>query len=99
MNQHARDCRRVILTATAWLDRAVKAAREIGDRVNEGAALGNLGRAYADGGETKRATAYHEQNLVVAREIGDRRGEGIAARQSRRCLCRPRQSPPRDRRR
>jgi tetratricopeptide (TPR) repeat protein len=53
-------------------------AREIGDRRGEGAALGNLGLAYKDLGEPRRAIEYHEQDLVIAREIGDRRGEGAA---------------------
>jgi tetratricopeptide (TPR) repeat protein len=61
-----------------WLERAAAAAREIGDRRGEGAALGNLGLAYEALGETRRAIEHHEQYLAIAREIGDRRGEGIA---------------------
>ncbi len=53
-------------------------AREIGDRRGEGAALGNLGNAYADLGEPRKAIEFYEQALVIAREIGDRRGEGNA---------------------
>ena len=52
--------------------------REIGDRRGEGTALGNLGAAYADLGETRRAIELYEQQLVIVREIGDRRGEGTA---------------------
>jgi tetratricopeptide (TPR) repeat protein len=62
----------------AWLERAVAAAQEIGDRRGEGAALGNLGTAYANVGETRRAIEHHEQYLAIAREIGDRLGEGNA---------------------
>jgi len=58
------------------LEAAAAAAREIGDRRNEGAHLGNLGLAYRDLGETRRAIAHYEQALKIAREIGDRRGEG-----------------------
>jgi tetratricopeptide (TPR) repeat protein len=54
------------------------AARRLGRRGAEGAALGNLGLAYADLGEYPRAIDYHEQALVISREIGDRRGEGNA---------------------
>jgi tetratricopeptide (TPR) repeat protein len=61
-----------------WLERAVTAAREIGDRHSEGNALGSLGLAYADLGETRRAIELYDQRLVIAREIGDRRGEGSA---------------------
>ena len=50
-------------------------AREIGDRQGEGAALGNLGLAYARLGEVQRAIGLYEQHLVIAREIGDRQGE------------------------
>jgi tetratricopeptide (TPR) repeat protein len=52
--------------------------REFGDRKGEGIALGNLGLAYADLGETKRAIEYYEQQLIIVRDLGDRRGEGIA---------------------
>ncbi|MDT5296717.1 MAG: hypothetical protein QOJ76_3597 [Acidobacteriota bacterium] len=40
--------------------------------------MGNLGLAYADLGETRRAIEFHEQHLAIAREIGDRGGEGNA---------------------
>ncbi|HQE92986.1 MAG TPA: tetratricopeptide repeat protein [Anaerolineae bacterium] len=59
-----------------WLEAALRAAREIGDRRGEGSDLNNLGLAYADLGDLHRAIEYHEQALVIAREIGDRRGEG-----------------------
>jgi tetratricopeptide (TPR) repeat protein len=54
--------------------------REIGDRRGEGNALGNLGNAYADLGETRKAIEFYEQQLIIVREIGDRRGEGNALR-------------------
>ncbi len=47
-------------------------------RRGEGNALGNLGNAYADLGEARRAIEFYKQRLVIAREIGDRRGEGNA---------------------
>jgi tetratricopeptide (TPR) repeat protein len=62
----------------AWLDAALAACRRLGDRGGEGAALGNLGLAWADLGEAKKATGFYEQQLVIAREIGDRGGEGNA---------------------
>jgi len=62
----------------AWLEAALTAARALGHREAEGVHLGNLGNAWADLGEPRRAIDYYEQRLVIAREIGDRRGEGAA---------------------
>jgi tetratricopeptide (TPR) repeat protein len=59
-----------------WLEAALSSAREIGDRRSEGAALGNLGLAYADLGEARKAIEYYEGYLKIAHEIGDRQGEG-----------------------
>ena len=61
-----------------WLTAAISSAREIGDRRGEGAALGNLGNAYAVLGDARKAIEFYEQHLGIAREIGDRRGEGNA---------------------
>ena len=61
-----------------WLDGAVAAAKRLNDRRAEGAHFGNLGNAYAELGETRRAIKFYEQRLEIAREIGDRRGEGNA---------------------
>jgi tetratricopeptide (TPR) repeat protein len=61
-----------------WLEIALAAARRLQHREGEGVALGNLGTAYKNLGETRRAIQFHEQHLAIAREIGDRRGEGIA---------------------
>jgi tetratricopeptide (TPR) repeat protein len=58
------------------LEAALAAARRQRDRGAEGARLGNLGLAYYDLGEVRRAIEYHELALVVLREIGFRRGEG-----------------------
>ncbi len=52
---------------------------EIDDRQGEGAALGNLGLAYTDLGEPRRAIEFFEQAIVIAREIGDRRNEAITS--------------------
>ena len=62
----------------AWLEVAVTAARAVGDKRAEGNALGNLGLAWADLGEPRKAIDYHEQDLAIRHEIGDRRGEGNA---------------------
>ena len=59
-----------------WLEASVSAARKSHKKANEGAALRNLGLAYADLGEARKAIEYHEQARVIDREIGDRCGEG-----------------------
>ncbi len=59
-----------------WREGALAAARQRGDRSHEAVHLGNLGLAYLDLGEPRRAIELYEQCLVIAREIGDRRGEG-----------------------
>jgi tetratricopeptide (TPR) repeat protein len=52
--------------------------REVGNRRGEGVALGNLGNAYADLGDTCKAIEFIDQQLLIAREIGNRRSEGNA---------------------
>ena len=59
-----------------WLEASAEAARKLGNRGDEGMALGNLGVAYAQLGEPRRAIKYFEQDLAIARETEDRRGEG-----------------------
>ncbi len=71
LRQHSREQIR-------WLEIQLAAARRLKQPDYEGAALGNLGSAYAGLGETRKAIEFYEQYLAIAREIGDRRGEGIA---------------------
>ncbi|HEV3038138.1 MAG TPA: tetratricopeptide repeat protein [Candidatus Angelobacter sp.] len=61
-----------------WLEPALAAARRLKDRAGEAAALGNLGLAYFDVGEYRRAIEYHEQRLQIDRDTGDRLGESRA---------------------
>jgi tetratricopeptide (TPR) repeat protein len=58
------------------LEAAVAAARRLGQRADEGTALGNLGVGFRRLGELARAIEYHEQALAIMRAIGDRRQEG-----------------------
>lgn len=58
-----------------WRETALKAAQRLGDRGKESSHLNNLGLAYADLGEFRRAVEFYEKDLAIAREIGDRRGE------------------------
>ncbi len=59
-----------------WLEAALAAARRVKNRAAEGVHVGNLGNAYADLGETRRAIEFYAQCLVIHREACDRRGEG-----------------------
>jgi len=58
-----------------WLEQALSAARESKDRTSEAYNLGNLGIAYADLGESRRAIECYESVLAIAREDGDRQSE------------------------
>jgi tetratricopeptide (TPR) repeat protein len=59
-------------------ERARSAAQCLNDQHAERRALNNLGLAYADVGETRKAIGYYQQALIIACEIGDREGEGNA---------------------
>ncbi len=59
-----------------WLETGLTAARSLKDPQAEGAHLGNLGNAYDDLGDARKAIEYHNQALVIDREIGNRQGEG-----------------------
>ncbi|HZI48784.1 MAG TPA: tetratricopeptide repeat protein [Pyrinomonadaceae bacterium] len=61
-----------------WLEIALAAARRLHDRQYEGAMLGNLGLAYKNLGEIRRAIQFCEEASLIEREIGDRRGEATA---------------------
>ncbi len=59
-----------------WAGAGLQAARLLENKEAEAAHLGNLGRAYADLGDARKAIQFYEEHLAIAREIGDRRGEG-----------------------
>jgi tetratricopeptide (TPR) repeat protein len=60
----------------AWLESQLRAARIVKHREAEGVALGNLGIAYKDLGDARKAIEFYELALVIVREIGKRRAEG-----------------------
>ena len=62
----------------ALMESYLRAARYVNDRQKEGWALGNLGIAYKNLGDMRKAIGCQEPALVIARETGDRRGEGNA---------------------
>ena len=59
-----------------WLKAALAAARRLKSRADEGMHLCNLGNAYNDLGEARRAIEFHKQALAISREVGDRHREG-----------------------
>ena len=61
-----------------WLKDALNAAKFLERKDAQGTHLSNLGLAYADLGDAKKAIEFYEQSLVISREISDRRGEGAA---------------------
>jgi tetratricopeptide (TPR) repeat protein len=73
---HILDLRQHPRERIRWLEAALAAARQIGDRRGEGNTLGHLGVAYKNLSEVRKAIQFYEQALVIARELGDRRGEG-----------------------
>jgi len=50
-------------------------AKELGNRVGEGKAYGNLGCAYQALGDYSKTIEYHAQHLAIAKKVGDRAGE------------------------
>jgi tetratricopeptide (TPR) repeat protein len=69
LRQHSREW-------ISWLEIALAAAQRLQHREGEDVALGNLGTAYKNVGETRRAIQFYEQALLIVHETGDRRGEG-----------------------
>jgi len=68
LRQHSREQIR-------WLEIALAAAKRLQDREGEGIALGNLGIAYKNLGEIRRAIQFNENALLIHQEVGDRRAE------------------------
>ena len=63
--------------AEEHLGAAIAAWRDLGDRVQEGVAVGTLAVLEMNQGRMKEATAHFEFELGVAREMGNRVREGI----------------------
>src|ERR1017187_5150929 len=53
----------------------LRAAQEIGDVAGEGSHLGNLGVAYAELGQAKKAISFFKQQFVIAHKLGNVNGE------------------------
>lgn len=73
---HVLDLRQHPHEQIRWLEIALATSRRFKDKQRECNALGNLGVAYENLAETRRAIRFYEQALAIAREIGDKRSEG-----------------------
>jgi tetratricopeptide (TPR) repeat protein len=60
----------------AWLKRAAKAARALGDTAEEGRLLGSLGLCWWQLGQHRKAIDCLKDALTLARQTGDRQAEG-----------------------
>ena len=57
-------------------------AKEVGDRVGEGGAYGNLGNGYdLQGDFSEGYHDYHAQYLAIAKEVGEPGGGGQGVRE------------------
>ncbi len=52
-------------------EKALKIAREMGNRQSEGTTLKNLGNVYSDLGQVEKAIEYYEDALTIGKEIKD----------------------------
>ncbi|MDD4449023.1 MAG: TIR domain-containing protein, partial [Methanothrix sp.] len=59
------DLRQHLRERILWMETALSAARRLNDRSMEGVHLGNLGLAYADLGDARKAIEYNEQALII----------------------------------
>lgn len=58
-----------------WYEAALRGALRLADLREQGVALGNLGLAHADLGETDEAIKYHKKALAISREMADPQAE------------------------
>jgi tetratricopeptide (TPR) repeat protein len=56
---------------------ALAAARNLGDRADEGRTLTNLGNAYVQLRQFEDAITSYQQDIAICQETGDRHGEGL----------------------
>ena len=61
----------------SWLETALAASRQLENKSMEGVHLGNLGQAYVDLGDARKAIEFNEKALVIGREIGDKWNEVV----------------------
>ncbi len=73
---HLDDLRLHVTEKIRWLEVCIAACRQLGDHHGEGVALANLGIAWKNLGDVRKAISCHDQALALLREKGDRRGEG-----------------------
>ena len=56
----------------------LSATKDIGDKIREGRACGNVGLAYNSLGDFKKALEYHQLHLAIAKDVRDKAEEGNA---------------------
>ncbi|MCI5115926.1 MAG: tetratricopeptide repeat protein, partial [Candidatus Electrothrix sp. AX1] len=89
-NELWREIKALVATIEEYLDRQghwiellsayeirLTAARQAGDRKDEGRCLNSLGYTCWRRGEFDQALAWHEQSLPIVHELGDRQEEGV----------------------
>ncbi|WP_088243909.1 tetratricopeptide repeat protein [Calothrix rhizosoleniae] len=57
-----------------YLKQTLAISKEIGNRLGVANSLNNLGLAYRNLGDYKKAIDYHQQSLKIDKEIGNRLG-------------------------
>ena len=59
------------ITARSFFQKTLEIVQEIGHRIGEGYALGNLGWAASMVGDFEQARIYYKERLRAARELGN----------------------------
>ena len=61
-----------------YQEKFLRTAKELGYKVGEGKAYGDLGKIFFGLGDLSTAKEYYKENTCIAKEVGDRAGEGGA---------------------
>ena len=67
-------------------EKALKIAKDTGDRVKEAFSYENLGRVFYSLGKHGKAVEYNEKAVAITKEIGDKNGEAFALHTSGKCV-------------
>ncbi|KRX90094.1 G-protein-signaling modulator 2, partial [Trichinella pseudospiralis] len=73
LSEYAGQVRQLCLQSIEYYEMNLKLTQEMGDRVGEGRACGNIGLAYHLLGDFKTAVQFHNERLQIAKEFGDKR--------------------------
>ena len=61
-----------------YQEKSLRIAKELGDKVGEVKAYGDLGKIFFGFGDLSTAKEYYKENTCIAKEVGDRAEEGGA---------------------